>query len=462
MKMVFKAMALMLCLSLTFLSGCQRQNEQVYHLYTSEPKNMIKNMDSLEEETAGGSEQWEVDETQGELEIYSSPLYFDWIVQAFNKKYPNVKVTYNFGSNENDNSFSDYTAKTFVDMMSGSAGDVIDIGGMSFQQFGKNNLLEDLYPYIENDSEFHKEDYYSNIFEAMKYDNKLWAIPIGFSYYVIRFNKTMLEENQVKAPEGNSLSYQDIVDVYHKIAPNRDKLLISENGGYQTFERVEYNRYYDEKQGRAYFDSPDFPKFLNEMKKLQWPSKQELKLASVRYFWQDYSDRPGENDLCLITGSFYYKERNAEVFYKHPSNLTTPIPLSASNGDKLFYTPDKTLGVLSSSKNKDLAWKFIRFCIEEKSLETLKNSDTWPLTGMPINRNNTIKLLEDVFREEDEEAVQSIDRWNSEVNERSFIFAAYALYEPIQEIAEEFFAERITAEECARQMQERAEIYLKE
>ena len=35
--------------------------------------------------------------------IYSAPLYFDWIVQAFNYKYPNVKVTYNFGFNENDN-----------------------------------------------------------------------------------------------------------------------------------------------------------------------------------------------------------------------------------------------------------------------------------------------------------------------------------------------------------------------
>jgi hypothetical protein len=230
-------------------------------------------------------------------------------------------------------------------MMSGSAGDVIVIGGMPFHQFGKNNLLEDLYSYMEDDPEFYKEDYYSNIFEAMEYDNKVWAIPISFSYFVTRFNKTMLEENQVKAPEGNSLSYKDIIDVYYKIAPNRDKLLISENGGYQTFERVEYNRYFDEKQGEAYIDSPDFPKFLNEMKKLQWPSKAELRLASVRFFGQDYLDRPGDNDLCLINGAFYYKGTNAGVFYNHPSNLTTPILLSASNGDKPFFTPDKVLGI---------------------------------------------------------------------------------------------------------------------
>lgn len=423
----------------------------------------MKNMDGLGAEAAGGSEQEQIDETQGELTIYSSDnIYIDWLVQAFNRKYPNIKVVYNLGSNDDSNSFPDYTAKASVDMMSGSAGDVISIGAMPFRQFGRNHLLEDLYPYMENDPEFYQEDYYGNIFEAMEYNDRLWAVPLSFFNYVIRFNKTMLEEHHIAAPEGKLLNYKDIINIYHKIAPNRDKLLIAENISYQRLEFIEYSRYFDEKQGRAYFDSPEFIEFLNEMRKLRWPSKQELRLANLRFFGEDCWDSPGENDLCLILVSSYYKERNAKLFNEHPSNLTVPVPLSASNGDGHFYSPDKMLGISSASKNKELAWKFIRFCIEEKPLETLRDDNIWPLTGTPINRNNTLKLLEDAFGEGNDEGVWIVDGWNSKINEESFFASAYLLYEPIEKITEEFYAGRITAEDCAKQIQERAEIYLKE
>lgn len=450
----------MLCVaSLISLSGCQRQNEQIYQLYTSESENLMKNPYSPGTENVEKDSYYEIDEiTQGELTIYSSDnMFIGWVVKAFNIKYPNVKVSYNIGSNYDNNLFPDYTAKASVDMISGTAGDVIDIGGMPFQQFGQNNLLEDLYPYMENDPEFHKEDYYNNIFEAAEYDGKLWAIPMSFFNFLIRFNKTMLEENHIRIPKGGSLSYKDIIDIYNKIASNREEILISKNTDQETFDLVEYNRYFDLEQGKAYFDSSEFIEYISEMKKIRWPSR-----LGSNFSYQDYSGRLDENILSLVVVSMYHDERNAKTFIEHPSNLTIPIPMSASNGVISFFQPDRTLGISSTSKNKELAWKFIRFTIEEKPLEILKDVNIWPITGMPVNRNNTIKYLESAFGEENEEAVQIIDGWNSEIEEISFATGAFLLYEPIQKITDEFYAGRITAEDCARQIQERAEIYLKE
>lgn len=39
--------------------------------------------------------------------VYSSNnVYIDWLVQAFNRKYPNVRVVHNLGSNDDSNSLS--------------------------------------------------------------------------------------------------------------------------------------------------------------------------------------------------------------------------------------------------------------------------------------------------------------------------------------------------------------------
>jgi ABC-type glycerol-3-phosphate transport system substrate-binding protein len=74
---------------------------------------------------------------------------------------------------------------------------------------------------------------------------------------------------------------------------------------------------------------------------------------------EEYLDVLNENDLCLFIASLYYRERNARLFYKYPSDLTLPIPMSSSNGNKEFMCPNRALSISSSSKNKDLAWKFI-------------------------------------------------------------------------------------------------------
>jgi hypothetical protein len=90
------------------------------------------------------------------------------------------------------------------------------------------------------------------------------------------------------------------------------------------------------------------------------------------------------------------------------------------------------------------------------------NIDERLIDAMPINRKNALKMLETAFGEGNEEAVQMIDRWNSERNKENDIVATGILPEVKYEILKEFYAGRITAEECARQIQERAEIYLKE
>lgn len=468
MKIKFKTCSITLCLVLAFLSGCKSQSEQIYQLYTNDPDNMLKNGAVPSEEIPMNGGQEAIDETQGELTICAPYSDWDflnnWVITEFNKQYPNIKVTVN--ALEGDYSITDRAAKVSVDLMSGSAGDIIDLNGMPGTQYGKNNLLEDLYPYMENDPEFHMEDYYTNIFNAIEYKNKLYAIPMDFYYMCVRFNKTLLEKNRIAAPEGDSIDYKEILDIYHKIAPGSNKLILSHYKSPSILEGYESIRYIDDKNDKADFNSPGYIEFLNDIKSIPWPSAEEIKLAQQDNGGMDERfGGPDENDLCYFVGSFYQDKRIARFFYDSP-NLTLPIPMSATNGDKGIINLDMLLGIISNSKNKDLAWKFIRFCIEEKSVDFLMNTDEdrdeWLIGGMPINRNNALKMLEAAFGEGHEEAVQMIDRWNSERNEGSSLLNTHVLLEAKSGILDEFYSERITAQECARQIQERVDIYLKE
>jgi multiple sugar transport system substrate-binding protein len=383
------------------------------------------------------------------------------LIPEFNKQYPNIKVTVNYLDGDYT-AISEATTKVSVELMSGSAGDIVDLTGMPGMQYAKNNLIEDLYPYMNNDPEFHKEDYYTNIFQANEYQNKLYIMPIGFYYWCVRLNKTLLDKNQIEAPVGDSINYQQILDIYHKIDPSRDKLFLSHYCDPSIMEEVESIRYLDAKNDKADYNSPGYIDFLNDLNSILWPSAQEIELARQNNGGKDESfGSPAENDLCFFAGSFYQEEKTAKLFYDSP-NLTLPIPLTATNGDKGFMENDMTLGIISSSKNKDLAWKFIRFCIEEKPVDLLTNFDRWRMVYVPINRNNELKMLEAQFGEGHEEAVQMIDQWNSERNESCEFVNTFVLLDAKYYIQEEFFSGRTSAEECARQIQERMEIYLKE
>jgi multiple sugar transport system substrate-binding protein len=454
---------------LLFLSGCHNQSELIYQLYTSNPDNILPNVSLPTTETSGSEDKEAIDETPGELTIcapYSDwKLQYSWKIAAFNKQYPNIKVTVNCLDGAYT-AVSDAAAKVSVELMSGTAGDIIDLNGMPSTRYGKNNLLEDLYVYMENDPEFHKEDYYTNVFQAKEYQNKLYAMPMDFFYMCVRFNKPLLDKYQIDEPEGDSINYQQILDIYHKIAPGNDKLILSHYWDPAILERDECIRYIDDKQEKAEFDSPGYIEFLNLMKSIPWPTAEEIELARQNNGGMDESfGGPDENDLCFFVGSFYHDKELAGFFYNSP-NLTLPIPLSASNGDKGMIDSNNLLGIISSSKNKDLAWKFIEFCIDEKPVDFLRNTDgdtnDWLVAGMPINRNNTLKMLDAAFGEGNEEAVQMLDRWNLERNEVSDLLTTHILLEAKYNIEQNFYSGRISAEECAKQIQERVDIYLKE
>ena len=123
----------------------------------------------------------------------------------------------------------------------------------------------------------------------------------------------------------------------------------------------------------------------------------------------------------------------------------------------------------------ELAWEFLKFLVEHKDYEeemskTSTEGQENPLpsdysklygSSIPVNRNALEELCQLMFGKSGPTVFERADEMIWELNVLSFSDAN--LGDSLAEIQSEFYdSHLITAEECAQQMQERAEIYLRE
>lgn len=59
--------------------------------------------------------------------------------------------------------------------MAGNMPDLLAMNGMPYAQLAAKGLLEDLYPYLDADSDFSRDDFFQNVFKALEVDGKLYA-----------------------------------------------------------------------------------------------------------------------------------------------------------------------------------------------------------------------------------------------------------------------------------------------
>ena len=100
-----------------------------------------------------------------------------------------------------------------MDMTAGNGPDILDMGSLPIRQYGAKGLLEDLWPYIEKDSDIGRERLMVKVFRAAEQDGKLYQIFESFGIQTVMGAKEMvgdrmswtlgdLKEAKGKMPEG--------------------------------------------------------------------------------------------------------------------------------------------------------------------------------------------------------------------------------------------------------------------
>lgn len=115
------------------------------------------------------------------------------IAQQFVEKTPAVKV-------EAEHIPSDYFTKIQTAIAGGDAADVILMEDKPTSGYAKKGFFKELDSYLAQDSSFKMSDYYTVLFDGLKYRGKLYGLPQHWLTQSIAYNKDILSKTGVKFP----------------------------------------------------------------------------------------------------------------------------------------------------------------------------------------------------------------------------------------------------------------------
>lgn len=473
--MIFRAMCLLLAALLCVsLPACKSEQDKFYDELVSGQE---ESMPASQAQSAGVSQAGEGKKLSGELRI-AMPIRDEGIrrmSKSFMELHPDVKITFDcivddVGNGIPDDCENRYVQKTVTELSGGDAADIVDLAYVSFYKYAKTGLFEDLNELMANDPEINRDDLYTNILDAFEdAEGKLYALPPVFRFSVFLLNDYIMYEMDMDAEKEfeDGMSYQDLIDLYWKAVEDGVIKSGAERGGCyfaadqnkNYFDGYAFPMFLDEKNGEARFDTPEFIEYLKMTDTL--PFQRTVKQGGTYpfnwptfgpddYFCQQLPAIPahlGEIDhktLAGSTGALFYKDRDGN------------IPFTAS-----------TLLAIPKGENAELAWEFLKFAIAEKDFPekidiydpVAYNESFLPYSqGVPINRKNYQKLYSAAFSpalmEKFDAYQQTLNIWGA---------SSYELMANLMDILISYYDNHlISAEECAKQLQERAWIYMNE
>jgi len=456
------------------------------------------------------------------VSCYDTMFYKDFLekaAKAFEKKNPGTKIkvesfapmpeikesqngdtTISVVSTGNDEQErAGYISKINTELMSGEGADVLAIDIIPYFKYADGGQLEDLQAYMDADSSFDITDYRKNILDAMKYHGGQYVMPLDYMFDYLAYDASLFTENERQSLQNNNkFTYEQLMEA-GKIPFQRANANSAEpirmfgiTSGSQMFREllhVDYGKYIDIENRKVNLTDGSFAKLLD---------------SSKEYGDNDFLPPDSESEEFSIED--FEKMKQEQFFYKTKSSYSLLGEALKSLGNSISYSigidtgnesNDKTLGLLSSkagkinfncmqayginsnSDNKALAWSFIKFLISDE----MQSSQELSMIGFPINnaaRMEKAKMdisgitgispAEEAANQSEEltaEQKKAYDYYIKSIEDFSDVLNYYPIEDDTinhmidKEVAYYFDGSK-TADEVAKTLQDKIELYLNE
>lgn len=281
---------------------------------------------------------------------YDSFSLIDEAIAKFEDKHPNVTVIYDTGITPDF--YNEYIANK---LLNNNDLDMLFIPSSILNDLIKCNALEPLNNYIVN-NKIDLTKYYSSSLNSGMIDNTIYSLPYESVPRVMFVNKTLLEKENIPMPD-NNWTWDDFYNICKQITKdtNNDNI-IDQFGIYgYSFEDAYYSNnatLYDEKNNIININDNiiEAISFLRKLNNLH-----DERITSEMF------DK-GYVAFCPMDYSNYRTYMPYPWRVKKYSNfqwdcITMPQGI---NGNNTSLINTLSLGVLSNSKHKDLAFEFIQ------------------------------------------------------------------------------------------------------
>lgn len=240
-------------------------------------------------------------------------------------------------------------AKLLADMVAGDIPDIYDFSLSSIDtipssaQFARRGLLENLYPYIDNDPELSREDFIPGVMSAMEIDGGLYELVPSFSLVTTFASSRVLGDGAPLSYSGlnfmaaNSERFDSVFDKRH------DRMWLLGN-----ILDASGSKLVDWSKGECYFDSDYFRSLLETMKAM--PEDGEEMQSNIL-----------NEDMGMSAGLLYYIITN-DLWMASSAPLAYGedycFPGLPELGSAIY--PNCCYGISAYSQNKEQCWQFLR------------------------------------------------------------------------------------------------------
>ena len=211
--------------------------------------------------------------------------------------------------------------------------------------------MEDLTPYLENSNVLYRDDYLENVLAGYTYDNKLAAIPNSFSV------ETMAgKSSDLGGTKGWTL---EEVLAYAKEHPEAKLFYGANESSIMEFcMSSNMDLFLDWESGEVRFDSEIFMELLEYLKSYQ-------ENVSSKPDDREPPERLQSGDCLLYPVSLHY----FNDIQLYPAMFDQPVTYigypTADGSANAVMRCDKLYGISAASGNKEGAWVFIEHCLTE-------------------------------------------------------------------------------------------------
>ncbi|MCR5755255.1 MAG: extracellular solute-binding protein, partial [Acetatifactor sp.] len=375
------------------------------------------------------------------------------------------------GHMDGDDYVSGYTLLN-NDIIAGNMPDIIVASDdMPLESYVSKRLLANIDDLMKNDEEISQNEYLENVFEARRINGKLYHVIPSFNIMTFIGKKSILG----KYENWNMESFQQALasmpeGTMGMGAVTRDSFL---------YQMMSYggNDFVDVSSGKCNFDSPNFINMLKYAATLPEQFDEEFYDDYYNHYESQYRE-----DKTLLMETYIYSlrdmNRNIKGYFGEDVSF---VGFPTDDGKGSVIREDSSFVLSSKSANLDAAWDFVKYYLTEDyqkdlqwTLPTLKSAfdkQAADAVGKPfyLDENGNKIEYEDSFwingesielPPMTEEDVKQVTDFVLSVDKHYFYNDAVTNI--INEEAAAFYAGQKTAEEVAKIIQNRVQVYVDE
>lgn len=426
-------------------------------------------------------------------EITLAAQYIQWDMRSkvvkfnrHNDQYRIVVKDYSEFNTEDD--YSAGLTKLTTELLAGNVPDIIDLSGLPYEQLAAKGLLADLYELIDADSELSRDDFFPNVLKALEVDGGLYSTVTGFSLTTVIGAASVVGDepgwtyDEFNAALATMREYNPECEPFDIYTTREDILRICL--------QLDMNNYVNWATGEVNFDNDSFIGLLNFA--ANFP--ETFDYDNYEYSPDDNTDnRIADGRQMLVSTSIYSVDSVMynDTYFGGESVFVGYPTLDGSSGN--LFSIDGGYAISAKSANKDAAWSFLREFFTEDYQSHKGN-----VYNIPANINAYNARVEDYMTPEYEKDAdgnyrldedgnkipiprisygtengvidfyaltqEQADKLYQAITSTTAVYDYYtdSIFDIVVEQSQAFFAGQKSAEDVAKLVQSKANIYVNE